>query len=183
MLFAIDSDDVIVNFAPSWLKAYNEQYNDNMSIEKFMEYRDLHTTVKPECGEDIYKLIERPGFFSNLPAINGSVETVNTLLDKGHKVMIVTSYSNNGEICKGKIEWYEKYLPRIMDNKSLVLCPAGCKRFVKCDVFIDDYIKNIREHHETNKHSIQYLVTAIPNIKEAWKNRLPALYHILKEVS
>lgn len=180
MVFAIDADGVIVDLLTPWLFRYNIMYEDSLTLEQFAGKHDIHKNVKPSCGEDVYKLIETGWFFENLDPMPGAIETINNLIERKHTVLIVTSYSENGDIAHGKVNWFKRYIPKVIENKGLILCPARMKKYIKCDVFIDDYIKNVREHAKENESNGNFYITpilvdAVHNTKEKWAARMSNL--------
>jgi 5'(3')-deoxyribonucleotidase len=87
-------DSITVDLMGPWLDAYNSKVRRPTSpvfkVENITNW-DMHTLV-PETFE-IYKIIEEPGFFRNLPAIPGAIEGIKKLLDAGHEVFLVTAAS------------------------------------------------------------------------------------------
>lgn len=182
MVFGIDADGVIVDLLTVWVTRYNVIYNDNLSIEEFAGAYDPHEVVKKKCGQKVYDILKVPGFFEDLPEIIGSINTIYELYKMGHQVNIITSYSDNAEIAKGKVLWFQKHVPIVMENKGLILCPARMKKYVKCDVFIDDYEKNVREHWwENSPTRIEpILVRAVHNEYSKWPNKIDRLSSVLQ---
>jgi 5'(3')-deoxyribonucleotidase len=47
----IDMDGVITDLLEKWVRIYNDEYHDDLTVEKFgSEFSGIHKMVKPECG-------------------------------------------------------------------------------------------------------------------------------------
>lgn len=144
-LILLDSDQVVCDLLPRWVKVYNERYGDNLSVEEFGgTFGGLQHVVKPECGEKIYDLMKEPGFFQSLDPVAGAIEGVNKLLDDPRfDPYVVTAYSNDPEMAKGKVEWYLKNLPAMVEKEGLILCKP--KQLVIGDMLVDDSMENLKK--------------------------------------
>jgi len=124
-------DGIIVDLLGSWLKDYNEQWNDSLSVEDITTW-GVHEHVKPECGLDVYKIIEAPGYFLNLKPLPGAVEGIK-MLDKRHDVYLCSAPAGP-DSAKEKLLWAEEHLG--FDRRQVILCHS--KEIVETDVIIDD---------------------------------------------
>jgi 5'(3')-deoxyribonucleotidase len=177
MVIGIDADGVIVDLLTKWVERYNELYHDDLSTVAFAKNHDVHNAVKTSCGEKVYDIIKEPGFFEDLPELPGAIATINHLMHLGHQVNVITSYSESAEIAKGKVLWFSKFLPLLMEKKGLILCPAKMKKHVKCDVFVDDYEKNIRAYWwENSPMKVEpIMVKAVHNCYSKWPFKIERL--------
>ena len=147
----VDMDSIVADLQGSWYAAYNEEYNDNLSMDDIHSW-DTHKYVKPECGKDIYKYFT-PEMFSSLKPIRGAQKALKRLVHAGHTVLFLT-HSPYG--CRdAKEAWAKEHFPFVTE--------LGCmksKFLVNSDVFIDDSPANIklyRQHHpNANIFSIAY---------------------------
>lgn len=140
----VDMDDVMAEFSETWLSRYNEDYNDNLTVEAFDAW-DAQASVKPECGAKIFDYFSEPGIYRNLKPKPGSQEVLSELLTLGADIYIVTdsprgcSYGEDGwqgsNPADDKRAWIEEHFPMLnLDN--LVICRK--KWMVNGDILIDD---------------------------------------------
>lgn len=135
---AIDLDSTLSgsSFLEETLRVYNERYSDNVQYNDIKEW-DLSKSLTKCTMQDIYN-IWTPEFILSLQPDSHARELVDTLLSKGHEVVVVTSYSS--EHCVAKTKWCKKHLG--LDENNIIFCRK--KYLIDCDVLIDDYIKNFQ---------------------------------------
>lgn len=138
----IDMDGILVDICHDWLRLYNIDYDDNISVADLKSY-DTHESVKAECGLKIYDYIDQPNFFRNLRPIKGALESVRRLHEAGHGITILTAPSKSPTCAWDKVEWIKDHLP-FLSRKDVIT--AHKKHLVKGDVFIDDKPANIRDY-------------------------------------
>lgn len=81
-------------------------------------------------------VVNARGFFIDLQAYPGSLETLAKLVDDGHEVLITTSYSWSSEhSANEKIAWYKRHAP-FLPIKNMML--GHQKKRILCDIAIDD---------------------------------------------
>ena len=142
-IILVDSDQVLAQFVKKWLDTYNERYDDNLTEEEFAgTFGGVHEVVKPEVGKKIYDLMKEPGFFADLDIVPGAQKAIEKLMEVA-EVYIVTAYSADGESAKGKVQWFEKHFPKIVEEERLILCKP--KFLVYGDVLIDDSMENLED--------------------------------------
>lgn len=141
----VDSDGVLANLSPHWTEQYNARYNDNLTEEQLMGTWDgMANIVKPECGEKIYDFLYEPGFFQSVRPFEGAVEAFKDLVDNPRvATYVLSAYSGAAEAAKGKVEWFNTYMP-FFDTENLILCKP--KFLLRGDVLIDDSFKNCIEY-------------------------------------
>jgi 5'(3')-deoxyribonucleotidase len=143
----LDSDQVIANLLERWCGVYNERYGDNLTVEEFGgEWDGISKVVKPEAADRVYDIMKEPGFFQSLAPIEGAVEGVMWLVNKGIKVFVVTAYSADPEMAKGKTAWFQRHLPFVTEEERLILCKH--KDRVLGDMLVDDSVKNHKKFHK-----------------------------------
>lgn len=146
-----DMDSISADLQRSWYGAYNEEYDDSITVDDILTW-DTHKYVKKECGKAIYKYFT-PELFRNLKPIVGAIEGLRRLVNAGHQVIFLT-HSPVG--CRDvKEAWAKEHFPFV----SEMIC-ANSKYLINGDVLIDDSPKNIieyRQHHpNTNIFTIAY---------------------------
>lgn len=133
---AIDLDSVLNNLEQVWLDAYNQDYDDNLTVEDMVAW-DLTEYIKPKCGNKIYDYILQPMFFLSLN-IKPNAYEVTKWLSQYADLYIVTAYTYT--TCYDKVEWVKKYLPHI-DIRNIIFCNDKSK--IDMDFLIDDRDLNI----------------------------------------
>ena len=109
----VDMDGVIAHLITPWVDKYNELYDDYLKSEQITTW-DWHHLVKPECGEEIYKMLT-PDLFESLPVIAGSQNALERL-NQDHDVYIVTA-AGNSKIIPAKADWLKKHFPFIKKDR------------------------------------------------------------------
>jgi 5'(3')-deoxyribonucleotidase len=134
-VIALDMDEVIADVIP-----------------KFLDFFERDFGYRPEraawWGKKIYQLphaehlrgyLQEPGFFADLPVMEGSQAVVEWLC--GHfEVFAVTAATEFRNSLTDKYDWLERHFPSI-GWKRLVLC--GDKRIIRADYMIDDHAWNL----------------------------------------
>jgi 5'(3')-deoxyribonucleotidase len=139
IIVLLDSDGVIMDLASAWCKAYNEQYQDNVSVEAFIGYKDLEKQVK--CGNAVFDIIKQPGFFNKLQPAPDAVESLERLaINPKLDCYILTAFSGNAEIAYGKMQSLPRVFP-FFDPEKIILCKP--KFLVYGNVLVDDSFENL----------------------------------------
>lgn len=141
MKILVDLDETVVNLGDEWLARYNRDWNDNLTVDSITSW-DWHLFAKPECGRDLYKYLDDPDLFTDLPPLEGAVEAVDELQRMGHRIVICTApaFPSNAT---AKQLWCQKYLPFI--NRKDV-CLIGNKYHVKADAIVDDSPVQVKKY-------------------------------------
>lgn len=159
----IDMDGCIADLHSVWVERYNQLYNDNLKVEDITEWNWHHLT-KPECQEKVYKILDDPDLFANLPVIEGSQEVLYKYASK-FDIYIVTATRNPLNI-PAKHYWLLKNFP-FLDEEKFVF--TRDKSAFLGDYLIDDKPKNLEGFFGTG-----ILFDAPHNKKE---KRFPRVYN------
>ncbi|WP_078555484.1 5' nucleotidase, NT5C type [Bacillus alkalicellulosilyticus] len=143
----IDMDSVICDLMTEWHKRYNQEYNDDLSVEKLLCW-DSEKYVKQKCGLKIYDFLDEPGLFLNLKPIENSIEVLQRLHTK-FNIFIVTS--SRTYAYTEKEQWVEKLLPFIGKNQLIF---AHKKEMIRGDLLFDDAPHHLLAFTETNRLAI-----------------------------
>ena len=109
----------------------------------------VHTVVKPECGKKVYDIIQNEDLFANLSPMPNAIESIERLVNNSRlDTYIVTAYSGNGDMAKGKIRWIKKNMP-FFDTEYVILCKP--KHLVYGNVLLDDAVKNLTSWFEAQQ--------------------------------
>ncbi|HLR32372.1 MAG TPA: hypothetical protein VK074_07780 [Fodinibius sp.] len=131
----VDMDNVLVDF-PWGIQQLTEEHR--------IQYED--------------RLDEIPGFFSNLPPVDGALEGYRRLQEQYETYILSTGPWNNPSAWSDKLLWVQKHLPQA-GYKRLIL--SHNKHLNAGDYLIDDRKANGAEHFE-GEH-IHFGTAAFPN--------------------
>ena len=126
----VDMDSTVVEIFERWLGEYNELTGDNLTVDELTTW---HTHDHARHGRRIYEPLQRKGFFRNLPAIPGAIESLE-LLAREHDIIMTSAAmypSNFGE----KVEWVRENLPFIPESNIALISK---KHLLRAHVVIDD---------------------------------------------
>lgn len=146
MRILFDMDGVLADLHEKWLRVYNEEWFDDLTVAQLSDYR-MHLHVKGECGKAIYDVIQRPGFFDDVRPIESAVEAFRQLTARGHDVR-VCSTPIGSDSARAKYDWCARHLAA--SNYRVTLTSE--KEYVWADVLIEDS----------------------PSVIQKWKNRHPS---------
>ncbi len=183
MRILVDMDSILVNLMDKWLTAHNEAQGDDLTVDKIKTW-DTHLYAKG--GKAVYKVLERPGVFRSCLPLDGGVEAVQILQERGHEVFVVTAAmfpSNFSE----KVEWCHEHLP-FLDKRHLGFLHE--KHLLSGDALIDDGPHNARAYRKAHPKSkiltIEYPYNsdceAYDVVASDWRDPLGAWATILKEL-
>jgi 5'-nucleotidase len=85
----IDMDSVICDLMTEWHSRYNNEYDDDLSVERLLCWNS-EKYVKPECGLKIYNYLSEPGLFLGLKELPDAIDVLRRLSQK-YEILIVTS--------------------------------------------------------------------------------------------
>ncbi|MFA7359734.1 MAG: 5'-3'-deoxyribonucleotidase [Candidatus Kapaibacterium sp.] len=137
MIILVDMDDVIADFDGGFLIKWREKFPGEFFIpmnerQKFY----MRDEYPPELLDRVTELFTEKGFVANLPEIEGGVDAIRKIKEKGHEVFICSSPMRQYKNCVAeKYEWIEKHLGQEWTMK-LVL--TRDKTLVRGDLLIDD---------------------------------------------
>lgn len=139
---ALDMDEVMVDTYGLWLELYNRDWNDDRTKSDIKGW-NVHTWVKPECGEKIYGYLNRVGFFLGMRPIDGAVTGVKRLVDAGHDVVVATATPRNSRFAyEEKQQWLRDHMPFLDING---FCSVHRKELIAADVLFDDGAHNLAD--------------------------------------
>jgi 5'-nucleotidase len=151
MRILVDMDDVLANFE---LALYATLKKDYPSIKLWNKARREHLFFDKEIGcghREIDNIIERRGFFFNLPVVLDAIDGIRAL-DKKNDVFICTRPLTQYKNCVlEKYDWVHKHLGKAW-TKRIILTKN--KAIVDADYLIDDNPLQ----HKTEKHHWELLL-------------------------
>lgn len=141
MRIAIDMDNVSMDAAPYILAAINRKYNTNLTIEDIKEWYSKwpHNGSFIDYTKELFEQFDQPGFLERMPLMPGAKEGINELLERGHKVFMLTGRHpryNEPSLHSAR---------QIHPNLKVVHAPEGKHHHMdKFDLLLDDAPKEVR---------------------------------------
>lgn len=137
----IDVDGVIADLMPSWLSAYNAEWDDQLQVQDITDW-DMTKFVKPECGDGIFTYLSNMHLYDDVLPIDGAVSSVRWLRRHGYDVRFVTS-----GVYESKILWLAEQGLLLSEHSlsSPDVVVTHDKSIIKADIMIDDNLKNLRD--------------------------------------
>lgn len=181
----VDMDSILVDMMGPLLKTYNERFDDVLTLDNITDW-DLHNFTKNNTKE-IYKIIEEPGFYLNLPDLPGAIDALKVLNDKANVIIVSASPGPFG--FTEKAFWLVKHAP-FLTKRQIIF--AHEKHLIKAHVLIDDsphnakralmegnidYIVGIQYPYNWNCYYYNFLGCSYIDTKSAWADILTDLEH------
>jgi 5'-nucleotidase len=137
MLILIDMDDVLSDFDGEFYRKWNEIHPDKHITPPNERKKFYLSDESPEGYADLIRgIYTAPGFVKSLPEIPGSMNALNDIASRGHKIFICTTPLNAYQNCvKEKYEWIEEHLGFEWTKKIIL---TKDKTLVQGDILIDD---------------------------------------------
>jgi 5'-nucleotidase len=137
MLILVDMDGVIANFELEFLNRWQVRF----PTENFIALEDrqgfyIHEQYGPSLHDKVREITSAPGFFRNLPPIEGAIQGIQDLVTYGHEVLICTAPLSGTPTClQEKYDWVRQYLGRGFASNMVI---TKDKTMVHGDFLIDD---------------------------------------------
>lgn len=137
MRILVDQDGVIANFEQGVINQWTDRHPDrpHIPIGQRVGFKVISQYPK-RWQQDVRNIIQSPGFFRQLPPVDGALHALQHMVDVGHDVRICTSPLTRFDNCvTEKFHWVndhlgEDWVPRIIVAKD--------KTWVRGDYLIDD---------------------------------------------
>lgn len=139
-IVAVDVDEVVANLLGEWLRRYNVDYNDKLTVDECKEW-DMDRVVKPECGKKIYDYLHDKRLYDYVLPIPGARDGVYRLLAAGYRVVYVSACAAGTE--RAKMDWLVRwdFLTEATRRKDFIA--AYDKSLVLADYLFDDKPANV----------------------------------------
>lgn len=137
MLVLIDQDGVLADYERGFYEKWTTAFPDELVIE-IADRRTfyLRQNYPVYLHEKLDAVRNAPGFFRNLPPVEGALEAVSEIVAAGYDVRICTSPIDQYENCVlEKYEWVERHLGREFTKRVIL---TKDKTIVHGDFLIDD---------------------------------------------
>jgi len=132
---AIDMDEVIADIQPKFLDIFEKQVGRRPSEDEYFGKK----LYEIPGDENIRSYLFDPGFFGDLPVMEGSQEAVKKLMAH-YEIFIVSAAQEFRNSLADKHDWLQQHFPFI-HWKNYVFC--GDKSLIGTDYLIDDHAFNL----------------------------------------
>ena len=146
MTFVFDLDDTVCDtdgFSVKYIEQFSKEYKMNLNrIQAQTRFAEAKFDWKSEYANWWYK-VYGDEMMLQFPCKEGAVETINTLYDMGHRIIIATARATDWHttpvavtklwLAKNKIKYTKLYTGRVDKEK---ICEAE-----NADFFVDDDLK------------------------------------------
>lgn len=137
MRILVDMDGVIADFNNGFRKIWSNEFR---YLPSFNVTKQKNFYLDKEIGngrfkDEVWSVINRKGFFLNLPEVHGAIEGLTKLQEK-YEVFICTSPMVTHDYCASeKYQWINKHLGKDWAERTIL---TKDKTIVKADFLIDD---------------------------------------------
>jgi 5'(3')-deoxyribonucleotidase len=129
----VDMDGVLVDIYSTFFKLHEQETGQRLTL------KDIAGLLEEEAFQNQRRWVSTPGFFRNLPVMQGSREALLKLNDL-YKIIVVSLATEFPYCLTDKQLWLHDNFPFI-SWQQIVFC--GDKNIIKSDIMIDDHFKNL----------------------------------------
>ena len=168
LIVLVDMDGILCKCVEKVLRIHAEEAEVHADIDQIKGWHIEEYVAK---GELIDPYFNRPGFFRDLEPVEGAVEAMSTLRDRGHDIVIVSAPSG-GTSASDKYAWIDEHLPWL-GRKNVFM--GSRKTLVRGDVLIDDSAATLTAWHAIWRRS-NHLPSPLPplfTIAYPWNEGIP----------
>jgi 5'(3')-deoxyribonucleotidase len=141
-------DSVIVDLMSEWYNRYNNDYNDDLTVDRVLDW-DAHSYVKAECAGRIYDYLKQAGMFENLLPLPHAVEVLERLAQRFD--IVIVSSAPSSIAYREKEEWVLRHLPFISRDNLIF---AHRKDLILGDLLFDDAPHNLQAFMRTGRIAV-----------------------------
>jgi len=130
----IDLDGVVADFNAGWIERYNAEFGSDVPLDAVQAWDGLHTLTHFASNREFWEWAQGHGggsVFRHLDLYQGALETLESLGEAGHRIVIITS----------KPQWaipdtFAWLADKRIPTREVHIIEA--KWMVACDVYLDD---------------------------------------------
>lgn len=146
----VDIDSVVADTLPAWLLRIYQNTGVLATMDQITEWNmTACSPLNQLAPEQIYDILNEPGFTLNLPQLPGANENLRRLHNAGHQIYFVTARFGAVNMPE-TLAWIRKHFPWVKPEQQLNFIKN--KHLFLGDVLIDDSADNLlayRESHPT----------------------------------
>lgn len=135
----LDMDDVMASTHEKLVDIALNEFETIYNREDFFN-QSLQEILHPKQMKRLYKIIQMPGFFSDIAVKEKAIETVYRLSGY-YEIFVATAAMEFPNSFREKYDWLKKHFDFIPWS-NIVFC--GDKSIISSDYLIDDHARNLR---------------------------------------
>jgi len=129
-------DGTIANWGKEWDFHATRYQHLGLVLTPNQKSFNLYEGLSDEGKKAVTSIMEHPGFYANLDPFPGAREALNSMVEEGHIVSLVTSpWVTNITCASDKLAWVERYLGLGWAKRTII---TSDKTLVRGDILIDD---------------------------------------------
>lgn len=136
-ILLVDMDGVLGDFDLHFCEIWKEKYPDRRQIDRSNRTSHLVAGEFPEAMQsDVREIVRMPGFYLDIPVVQGAVEALRELSESDIEVWICTCPSKEYQNCvPEKYQWVERHLGMEWTRRIIMIRD---KSLVQGTFLIDD---------------------------------------------
>ena len=138
MTILVDMDDTIEQLLEAWVERCNILYGRHASVLDVTDW-NVAAAFPGLTREQVYGVIEEPGFWKGVLPKPGAAEALRSLAEKGHEIYIVTA-TEYKHLAEKMDEVLFRYFPFLKWEQVIV---TRRKQMIRGDILIDDGPHNL----------------------------------------
>jgi 5'-nucleotidase len=134
----VDMDGVLADWDAAWDAALDVLGEPAATITRSHQRTEWNLNHGLDAAQQqiVADLLNRPGYYADLPAIDGGRAALREMRDEGHDVRIVTSpWVSNPTCASDKLTWVVRHLGQSWGKRTII---TNDKTLVRGDYLIDD---------------------------------------------
>jgi 5'-nucleotidase len=135
---AVDMDEVMADTVSAWLACYHEEFAVGIAPAA-LRGRKLVEVVDPDHVLAVKAYLDEPGFFADLPLMEGCQEVLQKL-NRHCEIFVTTAAMDHPNSFAAKYNWLRRHFSFLSD-RQYVFC--GSKSVIRADYMIDDNPYNL----------------------------------------
>lgn len=139
MRIAIDFDSTLFPTVEKVIEIYNERNSTTINVSQITAY-NLYDCFPEDVADELVSLFVDKAIYNSLQPYKGSVKAVQSLVNKGHEIIIATATDVRN------LEWKEKLLQRyfpFIPKENLIRIHN--KKLLNVDVLVEDKLDNLTQ--------------------------------------
>lgn len=135
MIILVDMDDVIIEFEKKLIELLIDENPNNKDLFNKERSKFKLREQYPELKDSIKKIKLQNNLTENIEPVEGGIDALKEMKEKGHEVFICTSPMSNYKSIIEKYSWVDENLGNEWTKKIIL---TKDKTLIKGDILIDD---------------------------------------------